>query len=106
MIASNEVDDHHIFPKNYLETTANFKDKTLINCVLNRTLIDRLTNQTIKDKAPSVYIKNLQIKNKDKVLESHLIPTGSKSPLAKNDFLRFLDQRSAMLEQKIKEVTS
>lgn len=106
MIASNEVDDHHIFPKNYLETTAKFKDKTLINCVLNRTLIDRLTNQTIKDKAPSVYIKNLQIKNKDKVLESHLIPTGSKSPLAKNDFLRFLDQRSTMLEQKIKEVTS
>ncbi|NQW58541.1 MAG: DUF262 domain-containing protein [Polynucleobacter sp.] len=106
MIASNEVDDHHIFPKNYLQKTKKEKDQKLINCVLNRTLIDRKTNQSIKDKAPSKYIKELKSLKKNKILESHLIPIGPNSPLSKNDFKNFLNQRSAMLEKKIKDVTS
>ena len=52
MVTSGEVDDHHIFPKKYLTDTKQITDKSLINCVVNRTLIDRETNKSISAKAP------------------------------------------------------
>lgn len=105
MVTSGEVDDHHIFPKKYLMDTQKLSDKTLINCVLNRTLIDRETNKSISAKAPSVYIKSLKVTNVAQVLESHLIPHGSGSPLATDDYEAFLEKRTELVFAKIKEVT-
>ena len=106
MVTSGEVDDHHIFPKKYLIDTKKLNDKTLINCVLNRTLIDRDTNKWISAKAPSAYIKSLKAPNVAQVLESHLIPHGPGGPLVTDDYEAFLEQRTQLIYAKIKEVTA
>ena len=106
MVTSGEVDDHHIFPKKYLMDTKQITDKSLINCVVNRTLIDRETNKSISAKAPSVYIQSLKAPNVGQVLESHLIPHGSGSPLLTDDYEAFLEQRTQLIFAKIKEVTA
>jgi hypothetical protein len=106
LITSGEVDDHHIFPKSYLINVKNIKDKTLVNCVINRTLIDRETNKMISAKAPSDYVSSLKAPNVPLVLESHLIPSGPSSPLYDDDYEAFLTQRSLLITAKILEVTS
>jgi hypothetical protein len=84
----------------------NIKDKTLVNCVINRTLIDRETNKMISAKAPSDYVSSLKAPNVPLVLESHLIPSGPSSPLYDDDYEAFLTQRSLLITAKILEVTS
>ena len=106
MVSSGEVDDHHIFPKKYLMDTKKIKDKTLINCVVNRTLIDRDTNKAISAKAPSEYIKNLKAPNVSQVLESHLIPHGPGNPLLLDDYDLFIEERTLLIYNRIKAVTS
>lgn len=106
LVASGEVDDHHIFPKKFLMDTKKIEDKSLINCVVNRTLIDRGTNKSISAMAPSVYIKGLKVPNISQVLDSHLIPSGSGSPLLTDDYEAFLEQRTQLIWAKIKEVTA
>ena len=106
LITSGLVDDHHIFPKAYLANTKKITDKTKINCVINRTLIDRETNKMIRDKAPSNYISSLRAPNVPLVLDSHLIPSGSTSPLYTDDYEAFLTERASLIAAKIIEVTS
>ncbi len=57
------LQDHHIFPQNYLKRHGfdAGKDKTLINSVLNRTLIGDETNNKIKDKAPADYLASADL---------------------------------------------
>ena len=105
LVMTGEVDDHHIFPSNYLKETKKITDKTLINCVTNRTLIDRETNNFIRDKAPSVYIGGLEAPNVTQVLDSHLIPSGTNGPLTTDDYELFLEKRSELIVAKITEVT-
>ena len=52
------LEDHHIFPQNYLRGRGfdPTKDKTQINTILNRTLISDATNRKITDHAPAKYI--------------------------------------------------
>lgn len=102
------VDDHHVFPKNYLGKSV---EPALQNCILNRALIDRSTNLTIRDKAPSVYLrsflenpepsKRLSRRNLTKVLESHFLPSEEDSPLWSDDFEEFLKCRESLLLQLI-----
>lgn len=106
MVTSGEIDDHHIFPKKYLMDTKKIKDKTYINCVVNRTLIDRDTNKSISAKAPSAYIKNLKAPNVSKVLESHLIPSGAGNPLLVDDYDAFIEARTQLIFNRISEVTA
>lgn len=106
MVTTGEVDDHHIFPKNFLESILGIDDKTLLNCVINRTLIDRLTNQEISDKAPSEYLKNvIHNVDLDGILQSHLIPFGPSNPMLKNDYSTFIEMRADLLMNEINRVT-
>ena len=106
MISTNEVDDHHIFPRDYLENHKGVEKKTLRDCVLNRTLINRTTNQMISNKAPSVYLAELnEVRDSASILASHLIPIGENSPLFSNDYEEFLKQRSALIVAELERVT-
>ena len=106
MVDGNQVDDHHIFPKAYLKNVLGVEDSTLRNCVLNRTLIDPITNRKISDRAPSDYLMELdQHIDTDRVLRSHLIPTGNSSPLRKDDFTEFLKARAELVYSEIMKVT-
>jgi len=108
LINTGKVDDHHIFPRAFLEQN-NLATKEETDCVLNRTLIDTKTNQQISDKAPSIYMSQImQSANGGEaaILDSHQIPSGSTSPLLTDDFPAFTMWREGKLEALIAQVTS
>jgi hypothetical protein len=102
------IDDHHVFPDDYLEKIKGIKSSKGRDLVLNRTLIDRTTNQMISNRAPSDYLAEIRKTPGfpfDKVLASHCLPTGDQSPLLKDDFDAFLAWRKNAIWQEIKRVT-
>lgn len=107
VMAEHHVDDHHIFPDKFLERQKiPPRDR---DCVINHTLIDSATNKRIRDRAPSKYmaeIRDERDKNKFKeLLDSHLLPAGTKSPFWSDDFEGFLNWRQDRISQEIKHVT-
>ncbi len=119
-IASRQIDDHHIFPRAYLNPTG--EEPTypaeLVDCILNRTMIDRDTNIRISNHAPSTYLGSIRDELKKlapadapaadlltRVLTSHLLPAGTASPLFNDDFESFLTWRQSQLAQQIEEAT-
>jgi hypothetical protein len=108
LIEQNHIDDHHIFPKGYLRSTA-FKVPVTdneVDCILNRTLIDKETNMRIGMNPPSVYLNQISNDMKqdaegnsvlEKILESHKLPIGQDSPLWKDDFIGFQIEREQAL---------
>lgn len=94
-LIENGVDDHHIFPQNFLKKRFS---PAKINCVANRTLIDTITNIRISDQAPSKYLGDMSAEMGEpsilKILESHAIPIDA---MKTDDFEQFLRDRSALL---------
>lgn len=108
LMADEGIDDHHIFPDNYLKEKKGITLSRARDCILNRTLIDRTTNQMISNRAPSDYMA--EIRNTpgfpfDKVLTSHCLPTGAGSPFWTDDYNAFLSWREKRLWQEIKRMT-
>jgi hypothetical protein len=102
------IDDHHVFPVDFLETKKGVTLARARDCVLNRTLIDRTTNQMISNRAPSQYLADIRKTPGfpfDAVLASHCLPTGDESPLWSDDYETFLAWRQERLWQEIKRVT-
>jgi hypothetical protein len=119
-IAAQGVDDHHIFPRAYLNPSdepAQYPTQT-VDCILNRTLIDTDTNQRIGKRAPSEYLEDVRTELDsvdagafDRVLRSHLLPTqdaadgeGPASLIA-DDFEAFLEWREAAIVREMSNVT-
>ena len=100
-LEKNKVDDHHIFPQNYLKSDV---DQIKVNCILNRTLIDKKTNIRISDKAPSAYLAEMELEigkgRLDAILASHLINT---THLRNDDFDNFTQDRAQSLLVFLKE---
>jgi hypothetical protein len=108
LVNEEGIDDHHVFPDHFLESTKGITAKRHRDCVLNRTLIDRTTNQMISDRAPSDYladIRNTRGFPFETVLASHCLPTGDDSALLADDYEAFLHWRQERLWQDIKQVT-
>lgn len=108
LMVAQGIDDHHVFPSNFLETTKGIKSARQRDCVLNRTLIDRTTNQMINDRAPSMYMADIRKTQGfpfDAVLASHCLPTGADAPFWTDDYDAFLAWREDRLWQEIKRVT-
>jgi hypothetical protein len=106
MVLSGRVDDHHVFPDNYLETHLDIKDPIKRSCVLNRTLINRDTNRSIWFDAPSDYLGEIfDHFDHEPILKSHLIPAGADSPLLINDYEEFLKLRADLIYAEIEKVT-
>ncbi len=105
-IAEEQVDDHHIFPRNYLKEEVS---AVQVDCVLNRTLIDRLTNMRISDKAPSTYLAEMKAAlSADllvKILNSHGLPADEAGPLFQDRFHEFLQAREERLGKDLEAVT-
>jgi len=106
--SENWVDDHHIFPQGYLDPRG--VPSVLRDSILNRTLIDKLTNIRIGKRAPSDYLSEIRGAwssgpEFEQLLESHLLPTGEKSPLLADDFDAFLAWRESRLADAIAAAT-
>lgn len=105
VIDSSGVDDHHVFPRNFLARTGR---GDAVDSVLNHTLIDRKTNIRIGAHAPSDYLAEMRSELGDvlgAVLASHGLPSDENGPLLQDDFEDFLDWRLHHLERELAEVT-
>lgn len=108
LINEEGIDDHHVFPDDFLKKKKGVPSAKARDCVLNRTLIDRTTNQMISNRAPSKYMADIRGTKGfpfDKVLSSHCLPTGDDSPFWTNDYESFLAWRQDRLWKEIKHVT-
>lgn len=102
------IDDHHVFPDDFLLKKQGVTLARARDCVLNRTLIDRTTNQMISNRAPSDYMAEIRDTPGfpfNTVLTSHSLPTGDTSPLWSNDYDAFLAWRQECLWREIQRVT-
>jgi hypothetical protein len=109
LIETEYIDDHHIFPDNYLKSILGIARRSERDCILNRTLIDRHTNQVIQDQAPSDYLSEIGDADGNElnlILESHLLPSDRDSSLFSNDFEKFLGYRLELITKEIERVTS
>lgn len=112
-VASN-LEDHHIFPNDYLRKNWSDVHETLdsqivIDCVVNRTLIPKLTNIKVSNKAPSVYLQELQKQNANlkSALNSHMIDQEVISGDYDKMYDYFLNERaSKILAAIVDHVTS
>lgn len=103
----NPVDDHHIFPRAFLENRD--VPGSLRDCILNRTFIDRVTNRRLSKRAPSDYFGEIRTKQggaeTDEMLASHILPQGLSSPLLEDDFESFLKWREQEMVALIRRKT-
>ena len=104
----NPVDDHHIFPRAYLDDKG--APSSLRDCILNRTFIDRVTNRRLSKRAPSDYFGEIRTKHGsreiDDTFKSHILPQGAHSPLLDDNFEEFLNWREQALNDLINLRTS
>lgn len=108
LINAEGIDDHHIFPADFLQKVKGIDVARHRDCVVNRTLIDRTTNQIISNRPPSDYLADIKATegfSLDAVLESHCLPTGDDSPFWTDDYEAFLAWRQERLWKEIKRVT-
>lgn len=115
-IAAQGVDDHHVFPRAYLNPSgeeARYPSQ-LVDCILNRTLIDSATNQRIGKRPPDEYLDEIKSELEKlgtgddafgRLLRSHLLPADEHSPLFENDFERFLEWRQSELAEEMSILT-
>jgi len=108
-IELHELDDHHIFPKNFLESIS-VKGREANN-ILNRTLITATTNRKIQSESPSGYLVKMEkeLGSKEelkKVLDSHFINSDAHEAMKKDDYDAFIDARKKEVEKEIRRRTS
>lgn len=99
---NSKLDDHHIFPKDYLGKVYKNDESVLelIDSVVNRTLIPSITNIQIGNKPPSVYLQQLRLsRNPDLAdcLVSHLISGDLILGVYDQNYLEFLDKRATSI---------
>lgn len=107
ILFTDKVDDHHIFPKEYLnEILDEDLDRNLINSVANRTLIPKITNIKIGKKAPHIYMTEILNNNPDflSVLDNHLIPKDTQSGLYENFYDTFIEDRAKLIFDKLQHL--
>jgi hypothetical protein len=108
LISEEGIDDHHVFPDDFLSKVKGITASRTRDCVLNRTLIDRTTNQIISNRAPSKYLADIRDTPGfpfDAVLASQCLPTGEASPLWCDDNDAFLSWRQDRLWREIRQAT-
>lgn len=101
----SKLDDHHIFPKEYLKKNYELLPNQ-IDTVVNRTLIPKITNIKIGAKKPSTYLKELQNSNSKIVesLEKHLIDKNLLNGSLDTRYEEFLQSRSEKIFDILKEI--
>jgi len=98
----NDNQKHHIFPNAYLKRGNIFNR----HVVPNFTFLPKELNLFISDKTPSEYFGLFKKENPDfaGTLESHLIPGQADSGIWKDDYERFVRQRTALLLEEVKKL--
>jgi hypothetical protein len=109
----SSLEDHHIFPYDYLKKNWASVHETLdsevaIDCVVNRTLIPKLTNIRVSNKAPSKYLAEIKAENPNisNALRSHMLNVDILSGDYDKNYDYFLSERAdAILNAIHKNIT-
>ncbi len=105
-ITFHDLDDHHIFPQNFLKTKLKLTGGEA-NTIVNRTLIVDSTNKKISSKSPSNYLEAIiPAKHRKSILASHLIGADAVKAMSEEDYDAFRDARERALISEIKELVS
>lgn len=115
--SEKDLEDHHIFPKKFLENKSVDVGKDFI---FNRTLILSSTNKKISSKAPAKYIEEMiKIHGNEeevkRILEKHFInykmfdllksvKEDSTSDEIKENFKQFITMRESLIKNEIKKL--
>lgn len=93
---------HHFFPKAFINKHF---EGIQPNLVANITLIDAASNNKIRAKAPSLYVKEFEGTNSKlaSTLRSHLIGAPKTYGILDDDYLKFIDKRSAAIAAALNE---
>ena len=102
-IEFHNLEDHHIFPKNFLEKKREIKDKSKINTILNRTLITDETNRKISATSPKEYIDWIP-GDLEEVLRPHFIDSECINAMRENNYDKFLERRKMLILSRVKEL--
>jgi len=106
--ATDDLDDHHIFPKDYLKKTLKDSEADTgveIDCVVNRCLIPKLTNLKAGNKAPSAYLGELEKRNSRlaEALRQHLVPAELIDGTYDDLYEMFLEDRGKAIMSVLEE---
>lgn len=107
-IEFHALDDHHIFPRAYLNKLKDSTGKQRytsdeVNTVVNRTLISSSTNRRISRRAPSNYLKQLvPEESKLKLMDSHFIDRDALAAMEADNYDSFLLHREKILLSEIR----
>lgn len=105
-ITFHDLDDHHIFPRKFLEKKLKLTGGD-VNTIVNRTLIVDSTNRKISSKSPSAYLEAvIPDKQLNKILASHLIGADARQAMEEDDYEAFLAARERALISLVKEMIS
>lgn len=103
-IEFHDLDDHHIFPKKYLDSLKKYKDDEK-KTVLNKTLISSSANRKILKTQPSIYIKKyIPQKSRKVILNSHYINDKGIKAMMTDDYEEFIEARENELITKIRNL--
>lgn len=100
---NSKLEDHHIFPKDYLKKNLKDVSDKLMDCVLNRTLIPKITNIKIGAKKPSIYLQEIAKENGKLInsLGAHLIPQELMNGKFDDAYEIFLEERANLILEAI-----
>jgi hypothetical protein len=99
---------HHIFPKMFLKKLKRYVEE--VHLVPNFCFLPADLNKKIKDRRPSEYFADFRGKDPhnahfEGALRSHLIPSGSDSPIWNDDYDEFLRRRAELIWAEILKAT-
>jgi len=105
-IEFHALDDHHIFPKAYLDDIVGPDGKKTppdrINSIVNRTLISGPTNRRISRSSPSNYLERIvPAERVREIMASHFIDADALAAMRADNFDAFLDARELNLRIEI-----
>jgi hypothetical protein len=110
-IAAQEIDAHHLFPRNWLRQnySENKNEGLSDDLILNFALIDSATNKLISDHAPSAYLGEMLDSepgpDRDRVLRTHVIDGKARKGMLKDDYEAFIRLRAEDVADEIERVT-
>jgi len=108
LVVDKDADNHHLFPKDFIDGSDDQVAKDLLHSVMNMVMIEKITNIQISNHPPSEYLLEIRNENPELggILGELLIPNELFGYDSVNDFTAFLEQRANLIFPLIQEYLS
>ncbi|GAB6152946.1 DUF262 domain-containing protein [Desulfosporosinus burensis] len=102
---NSKLEDHHVFPREFLKEQLGDDSNELMDCVANKVLIPKILNIKIGKKGPSTYLKEISYRNTllHESLKSHLLPVDLIDGAFDDFFEVFVEDRAKEIVRIVKE---